>query len=400
MWNAHWIWWTSGRLGEVTGESGIRGRADGSRQAGSGGRRPQPSPWEAANAVSARPLPTLAAVVPEGRGVRGDGEAAETPGGAVMLRVAARCVAVLVALGVLGQGTNSAAILAQSADLRCLEYQAVGGCLWLRCRGVPSSCSTVTSIKYRHYVPDAVVTAYSAAGQNPWTELGSIVSLVPGSDGGTLARGASTRASTGLRFKQAEVVGSPGIAWVQALNLGTTICEPGPTAMVPYYVSSLDPVWRTDTLQAPATLVNLLRKVPASGLTGPTWGPVYPRGGFVEQLHDYKAAAVVAQRAADIVTRPRTGGAQLLHVYRSMAWGDRDGQWRPDAVREGNQSTHKWQPLVPKPESCSIFEDSTTVFSGLVDPLGDMVSATGGYAWQLWRPYECCRDRGKLLSHW
>jgi len=195
------------------------------------------------------------------------------------------CGAAVLAAATWGQ-TNSAEILAQSADLDCLEYEVAGMCLWLDCTGIPPSCSTRTSIKYRHYVPDAVVTAYSAAGENPWTELGGIVAVVPGSDGGTLSKGAATRAATGLRFKQSEVVGSPGIAWLEALNLATTVCDAGATPMEPYYVSSLDATWRTDTLQAAWTLANIVRTVPASGLLGPTWGPVYPRSGFGEQRHD------------------------------------------------------------------------------------------------------------------
>ena len=312
-------------------------------------------------------------------------------------------VVVAMAAGAWAQTTNSAAILAQSADLGCLEYRISGGCLWLHCSGIPPSCSTRTSVKYRHYIPDAVVTAYSAAGQNPWLELRSIVSLIPGSDGGTAAKGTGTRASTGLRFKQADVVGSPGIGWIEALNLGTTVCDPGPTVLWPYYVSALDPMWRTDTLQAPQTLLNVLRKVPASGLAGPSWGPVYPRGGFVQQAHDYKAGAVIAQRAADIVTRRKTLAGQWLHVYESMAVGGREGEWRPGAVREGDENTHKWQPLSPEPQSCSIFEESTAqaLLGTVVDPFGGMVSASGGYAWNLWRPYECCRERGQtLLADW
>jgi len=70
---------------------------------------------------------------------------------------------------------------------------------------VPPSCTTTTSVKYRHYVPDAVVTAYPAAGLSPWTEM----RVVDGAaEGGTYAKGARSRASTGLRVKGAQAIGS------------------------------------------------------------------------------------------------------------------------------------------------------------------------------------------------
>ncbi|WP_315941019.1 TraU family protein [Avibacterium paragallinarum] len=43
-------------------------------------------------------------------------------------------------------------------------------------------------------------------------------------------------------------------------------------------------------------------------------GNIYPRGGVVTQVDDYKASAVIAQRVADIVTR--TG---QLHIYQPAA---------------------------------------------------------------------------------
>lgn len=282
---------------------------------------------------------------------------------------------------------TSADILAASADADCLDYRVAGGCLWLRCTGFPPSCSTMTSVKYRHYIPDLVVTAYPAGGQGPWTEMRA---LSGSASGGTYARGAGSRAATGLRFKLAEAVGSPGIAWIEGLDLGTTVCEPSATPLVPYYVSALDPLWRAPELQAPATLANLLRAVREPGPLGSLWGAVYPRAGFVQQGHDYKAAAVAAQRVADIVTR--TGEP---HVYRRPDGGGGAGQWPPGEVVEGDAGTHKWQLLAPRTGSCSVFAASAAPPVGVVDPLGANVSASGAYAWNLWRPYRCCARRGQ-----
>ena len=286
-----------------------------------------------------------------------------------------------------GETITSADILAASADMDCLDYQPVGGCLWLHCSGVPPSCATVTSVRYRHYIPDLVVTAYPAAGRSPWIEMRA---LSGSGEGGTYAKGARARAATGLRFKLAEAVGSPGIAWIEALDLGTTVCEPSATPLVPYYVSAVDPMWRTPELQAPLTLQHVLRAVREPGPLGSLWGAVYPRTGFVQQGHDYKAGAVVAQRAADIVTR-----SGQPHVYRRPDGGGGTGQWPPGEVVEGDAGTHRWQPLAPRVGSCSLFAASANPPAGVVDPLAANVSEGGGYAWNLWRPYRCCARRGQ-----
>ena len=291
-----------------------------------------------------------------------------------------------------GETVTSADILAASADFDCLDYKVVGGCLWLRCT-LLDGCSTRASVKYRHYVPDAVVSAYPARGLSPWTEMRV---LDGDADGGTYAKGARSRAATGLRFKLAQAVGSPGIAWIEGLDLATTVCEPTASPLASYYASVADPMWRTPELQVPLTLRHGLRAVREPGAFGSLWGMLYPRAGFVQQAHDYKAGAVAAQRVADIVTR-----RSQPHVYRPMLGDPGNGQWPPGEVVEGDADTHKWQLLAPRVNRCSVFAESASPLAGTVDPLGLNVSASGAYAWNLWRPYECCERRGqRLVSHW
>jgi len=64
---------------------------------------------------------------------------------------------------------TTATIVASSASPGCLEYRVVGICYWLYCSW--SGCSVRTSLKVRHYVPDAVVSSYSNTGENPWMEV-------------------------------------------------------------------------------------------------------------------------------------------------------------------------------------------------------------------------------------
>ena len=308
------------------------------------------------------------------------------------MRTLAAAWLALAGLAHAAETVTSADILGASADFGCLDYGIAGGCMWLHC-SVLDGCSTRASVKYRHHVPDAVVTAYPAARRGPWTEVRALDGTA---DGGTYAKGAGSRAATGLRFKLAQAIGSPGIAWIEALDLGTTVCEPAATPLMPYYVSNLDPMWRAPGVQAPLTLRHALRAVREPGLLGALWGPLYPRTGFVQQGHDYKAGAVVAQRVADIVTR-----RNQLHVYRPLLGDGGDGEWPPSEVVEGDPDTHKWQPLAPRPQSCSVFAESASPLAGIVDPLGGNVSASGAYAWNLWRPYRCCKRRGQwLLYDW
>ena len=65
---------------------------------------------------------------------------------------------------------NSAAIV--SSTPQCLEYKVVGICYWLLCG--PHGCKVKTSVKVRHYVPDAVVSSYANTGSNPWTEVSAL----------------------------------------------------------------------------------------------------------------------------------------------------------------------------------------------------------------------------------
>ena len=140
----------------------------------------------------------------------------------------------------------------------------------------------------------------------------------------------------------------------------------------------------------------MLRAVREPGAAGSLWGPVYPRTGFVQQHHDYKAGAVAAQRVADLVTRRRQP-----HVYRPLPRRTGRGRWPPGPVVEGDADTHRWQPLAPRTGACAVFAGSAAPPAGTVDPLGGNVSACGAYAWNLWRPYRCCARRGqRLLWHW
>lgn len=65
---------------------------------------------------------------------------------------------------------NTATIVGSVASPDCLEYRVVGICYWLYC--TLGGCTVRTSVKVRHYVPDAVVSSYSNTGRTPGSKFG------------------------------------------------------------------------------------------------------------------------------------------------------------------------------------------------------------------------------------
>jgi integrating conjugative element protein (TIGR03756 family) len=293
-----------------------------------------------------------------------------------------------------------------AATLSCARWTPVGVCFWLQCS--LSGCAVRSSLKIGHYTPELVVSVYNEMGANPWTDMGRVLGAaqrsaaggllgrlqgVPiGSAGNRTEGTASARDHRNLVFRETDAIGHPSIDPFGLLNGIGLSCprqaEPGQ----PYFLSALDALaWRFDVPEA---------LYPASWIPGPreigqwplqTWGSVHPRTGWTTQAEEPKAAAINAQRAGDIVTR-----AGQPHVYQPLAGTVAGDQrvWPPGPLIEADAQTGTWQMLLPVAEGeCQVFgvNDLATPASwaaGRVDPGGD-------YAWTLWRPYQCCRERGQ-----
>ncbi|VXD06796.1 conserved exported hypothetical protein [Enterobacterales bacterium 8AC] len=282
---------------------------------------------------------------------------------------------------------NSAQIIASAISPTCLEYRIAGICYWLLC--TPFGCVVRTSVKVKHYIPNAVVSSYAQSGDNPWSEVSILGIGIPGiAEGGGNNEQKRGQRKDNLRYKNADAIGHPALA-TQVFNnflgsMGYT-CPGSATAFVPYFLSTLDAlVWRSGVPESfyPEAVTPGLREV---GSIGNMWGNVYPRSGFVTQVDDYKAAAVVAQRTADIITR--TG---QVHVYNPMTASKREGYWPPEPVTENTGTkNHKWQRLAPSiSSSCAVFPDSS-----------NPIATDGAYAWALWQPYSCCQKRGQTFLY-
>ena len=224
---------------------------------------------------------------------------------------------------------------------------------------------------------DAVVTAWST--RPPWKYSARLNRIADGA-GGLSAAG---RGAGNLRFLHAELVGSPALAVLDAPVAAGWLCPSAARPLEPYFLSNMDFAgWRLvspDIVSAPAALAGG-RTV---GRFPDAWGPVYPRHGFVLQAETRRAAAVIAQRAADISTH---GGAG--HVYRQLGSGCGRGCEGPVPVRENDAAGGRWQLLFPGRGACRVFGDADAL------PAHDMREQ---YAWHLWRPYRCCEPRGQKL---
>ncbi len=311
----------------------------------------------------------------------------------------------------LGQAdtTTTAQILANTASAvpSCASWRVSGTCFWLRCGFW--SCSVHTSLRVSHYNSDAVVSAFHDDALHPWRDAGRALARgVRGAATGLVGQpidSAGTRTRDDRRdrarmFRDVDVIGHPA-GLLSSTGAGGNVPMVCPTTvqpLQPYFSSYLDAlVWRSLLPVEwfyPASFVPGLREIgdwPAN-----SWGAVHPRDGNVAQQHPVKAAAVLAQRAGDITTR---GGQP--HVYLPLPTG---GQrmvgnslvWMPPPLVERDISTGKWQMLAPQAQgSCEVFGVND---GALPASWGDgRTSGSGGYAFNLWRPYSCCSREGNVF---
>jgi integrating conjugative element protein (TIGR03756 family) len=290
-------------------------------------------------------------------------------------------LSVLLACGpsvALDTGSITSSVLSPN----CLAYRVVGICFWLLC--TPFGCTVKTSTKVRHFIPELVVSSYATTGNNPWTEMATLSSPISGAEGGGNLITPNTHRNNLARFKNIDGIGHPG-GWIatQLASQSGYACVSGATAFMPYYLSALDSLaWRHGIPESlyPESLMPGIREIGRQA-SGDMWGNVYPRQGFLVQPDDFKAAAVMAQRAGDVITRN-----WQPHVYLPLTPAKRDGYWPPGPIVENDASTHKWQLLYPQVQpTCTIF------------PSDPVQSSDGGYAWSLWRPYSCCKREGQTF---
>lgn len=301
------------------------------------------------------------------------------------------------------KAVNTADIINASMSSQCLDYSVVGVCFWLHC--TVTGCSVRTSALVRHYVPELVVSSYENTGENPWSDVvteaissglsgfadlivSGLAPTVEAIGGGQNTSDAEQSYRQILRFKNTDSIGHPAaLLFNEFVSSFGFVCKGAADAFRPYHLSTLDALaWRSGIPESayPEALIPGLREL---GQAGDLWGNVYPRSGFIGQTHDYKAAALMAQRSADIVTR--TGQP---HVYTPLIRNSNDGWWPPDPIMEGDND-HRWQQLQPNmSNSCHVWPDRSPL-----DTYADRLAEDGDYVFSMWSRYRCCQRRGQEL---
>jgi len=283
-------------------------------------------------------------------------------------------------------------ILASSISPACADPCLVGVCFWLRCDLL--GCRTETTVRWQHKQPDLVVSAYRDPGTSPWLEsrplgLAALTALQQstgqnfgGGQAGSIRENPAEQHN--LQFFEIDAIGHP----FQAGNLVTNVaqglgipyaCPSEAVPFTPYFISIADAVsWRSPASEYiyPQSFVPGLREIGPWPLS--SWGSVFPRHGFVIQTDPVKAAAVMSQRAVDIVTNitPNHIAAPLI--------GDLPRHVDPPGPADEKQA--QWQMIYPKLDlQCQAFG---------ADPFYEQgrQSEEQTYVWNYWQPYQCCTD--------
>ena len=285
------------------------------------------------------------------------------------------------------QNITTATLIRATAQAlpHCLHYRVKGACYWWVNDGFLGHPAVTP--KLAHYIPDVVVSVFDRAGDNPWLEAHyfydkmafrtakTLIHQLHGLplDGGR--HSLNTAHDTQVRFKEVTIIGNPAAQ----LRLGYATIAPNATPFVPYFHSLLDVIsWRfgVEMLYPASWLPNAH---PIGKLAqGFSWGNVYPRDGFVVASNDYQAAAIIAERAADIVTK-----RYQPHVYHFLK--NYCGPHCSASPVKENDPPIRWQRIYPQESHrCEVFGTSRDA--------GDHLSqkTDGRYVWIVWRYYSGC----------
>jgi integrating conjugative element protein (TIGR03756 family) len=299
---------------------------------------------------------------------------------------------VLLSLGLITSiafsNTNSAEIIADTlAGMpACLHYEIKGACFWL------STTGAIVSTPYvQHYLPDAVVSVFNQPDQNPWLEIeATLDQAAAAAQSGLVSLIISIPAAGGqhsfhqpfeqhVYFKEVDILGNPAIP---VLPTTPVLLHSVAVPLQPYFQSMLDSVlWRGfPPMALPEQAMAYAEDITHTVGKGATvWGGAYPFEGKIITGNDAKAGAVIAQRAADLLTASNAWG----HLYQPLSTNC--GVECQAAVIQENNSKTQFQKIYPNLETtCSVFGASSTYGENAKTP------DDGAYVWVLWRQYRGC----------
>ncbi len=284
---------------------------------------------------------------------------------------------------------NSANIIKStlSALPSCLHYQVpTHVCIWVSQWGEVNTTPIVS-----HYLPDLVVSVFKTPDDNPWLEVGKVagnaektlqnemVRQITGvtADGGN--HSLQDQHEQEVIFKEAEIIGNPALMMIPIEGLLPSTAS----AWQIYFESTVDSLlWRGLSAAAlpeegMAITFNATHHI---GTELSNWGGIYPHEGKVIQDNDVKASAVIAARAADLVTSQQGYG----HIYNALS--DSCGEHCSAAKVQTNSKQTYFQMIYPIAQTeCHILGDSGSYQAS-------MLNHDSAYVWVVWRQYEGCVD--------
>jgi integrating conjugative element protein (TIGR03756 family) len=282
-----------------------------------------------------------------------------------------------------------------------LHWKLTGVCIWLH-MGFPPYISKTFQVE--HFLPDAIISVFNRNGEDVIYSVDKGIDPIAKSIGDSADKavtgykpeagdnGSSAKNDAEMKFKEVDVIGNPASQSVSSIfsdmMIGTTI-----SSYNIYYSSMLDSIaWRTPTFDL---LINLFNDGISIGEVN-QWGSLYPRNGYINQPGDFKAAAVLALRAADISAA--TGG---LHIYQPFNNGCGDScSVEPSTDSDiNNNSVVEYQEIYPEEtDTESNVIGSASEKPGTINQ-DQIYKSNGNYVWIMWRHYHgCIQGGGELIA--
>ncbi len=301
------------------------------------------------------------------------------------------CLSLLFGTGVQASNStiHSATIIKDTlaAMPNCSHYRIpIHYCLWISEWGEVNTTPVLD-----HYLPDLVVIVFRKPHDNPWLEINKIVDgigqpiqkeIVHGITEFDVGNGNHTLIDTheqNIIFKEADVIGNPALAVIPSHGLLPSTSTP----WKPYFQSMTDSVaWRgLPPVALPeegmALGLNIMHHI-GGGLTN--WGGVYPHEGKIINDNDAKASAVIAFRAADVLTNSKA----ITHIHQSLS--TECGQHCNAAPIQENSKETYFQMIYPITQNdCQVLGNNDSYTPAMLNP-------DGSYVWVIWRHYEGCAD--------
>lgn len=312
-------------------------------------------------------------------------------------------VSVLLILGLLGKSAAATVTSAQIAyaemeqALTLTHYKPIGICVWLKPDPRPH---IVTTIEIEEYKPDLVVTVFNKVGDDAWIEANTVVDNVANQVGSSFYQAITqdpieqgNTASQGLlhyadnRTKVVDVIGSP----LPTLPLPLPQLDSDTIPLRPYYQSQLDILGRLGLAEAtrPETYELFTHYIGTSQWNN--WGYEFPRNMVVQVDNDYKAAVMLALRAADIVTNKH-----VLHTVNETKNTCGQECAVSNVIEETDNQHAYWQEVYPDNKVIQLGENDANKLKSL--GLDDEVKGSGNYIFVVWRQYRgCVQHSGKFL---